>query len=281
MPRTCRKFLVVAIIVGAISGILALINPPQAGASSLFDKANQALGTVLGGSSGKDSTGSDTKDSGANDTGSRGQNAAISALSQGTVSDGLRQALDKGIGTVTAMLGKTDGFNADPVAHIPLPASVQRVQKMLDAAGMGSYGDEIELRMNRAAENTMNDAGEILTDAVSQMTMDDAKGILSGPDDAATQYLRRVSGGKIADKIRPVMENALGDTGALKLYDEMMGQYKSLPMMPDVKTSLTDYATNAAMDGLFHYLAVQEGQIRTDPAKWTTDVLKKVFAAAK
>lgn len=252
-------------------GLLALSQPAQA-ENSFFNSAKKALGTVMGTES--SSSGETTRTTGT-------KNGNLSGLSQGMVDDGLRQALDKGIGTVTAMLGKKDGFNADPVAHIPLPGPVKRAQTLLNKAGMGSYGDEIELRMNRAAESAMDNAGNILIDAVRKMTVADAKAILQGPDDAATRYLQKVSGARIAGEMRPVMNDALSDTGALQLYDQMLGQYDSLPMMPDIKTSLTDYATDAAMKGLFHYLAQQEGEIRNNPGQWTTDVLKKVFSAAR
>ncbi len=77
-----------------------------------------------------------------------------------------------------------------------------------------------------------------------------------------------------------MITDALADTGALSMYDQMVGQYDTLPFVPDLKTSLTDHATDKAMEGLFHYIALQEADIRSDPARWTTDVLKKVFSAA-
>lgn len=241
----------------------ASIAPAQS--QSFFDKAKDALGDAMQ-SSGSGNTSSST-------------GSAISALSSDTVEQGLKQALDIGMELVTSQLGAVDGFNADPVAHIPLPDEVETAQKLLNAAGLGSYADEIELRMNRAAEQTMQDAGDILVNAVSQMTVDDAKGILQGPDDAATQYLRRVSGSDIESRLRPMITDALSDTGALSLYDQMLGQYASLPFVPDLKSSLTDHATDKAMEGLFHYVALQEADIRSDPTRWTTDILQQVFSS--
>ncbi|PKR60424.1 hypothetical protein COO92_03560 [Thalassospira lohafexi] len=256
---------------GAVTFAIAImaggIAPPVM-AQSFFDKAKDALGDVME-QNGSGSTSSGTA-----------SNSAVSALSSDTVEQGLKQALDAGVEAVTAQLGVKDGFNADPVAHIPLPDSVKTAQQLMNKAGLGSYADEIELRMNRAAEDTMSEAGDILVNAVSQMTLEDAKGILSGPDDAATSYLRRVSGSDIEARLRPVITDALADTGALSMYDQMVGQYDTLPFVPDLKTSLTDHATDKAMEGLFHYIALQEADIRSDPARWTTDVLKKVFSAA-
>jgi hypothetical protein len=278
MMLLSRKIALVAGAAFLTAGIVLVAVPAQA-ENSFFSSAKKALGDVISNQSSSGSGASSSSSSSSSSSG--GQNAALSSLSQGVVDDGLRQALDKGIGAVTKMLGAKDGFNADPVAHIPLPDTVKQVQSLLNKAGMGSYGDEIELRMNRAAESAMNNAGSILADAVRKMTVADAKAILQGPDDAATRYLQKVSGTNIANDMRPVMNDALADTGALQLYDQMLGQYDKLPMMPDVKTSLTDYATDAAMKGLFHYLAAQEGEIRNNPGQWTTDVLKKVFSAAQ
>lgn len=249
-----------------IAGLLGTAAIHGATAQSFFDKAKETLGDALNSSGGGATSG--------------GGSSAVSALSSDTVEQGLKQALDVGVGLVTSQLGMTDGFNADPVAHIPLPDSLKSAQKLMTAAGLGSYADEIELRMNRAAEQTMRDAGDILVNAVSQMSVDDAKGILEGPDDAATTYLRRVSGTDIESRLRPVITDALADTGALLLYDQMLGQYDTLPFVPDLKASLTDHATDKAMDGLFHYIALQEADIRSDPTRWTTDILKQVFSAA-
>ncbi|KXJ55791.1 MAG: hypothetical protein AXW12_09690 [Thalassospira sp. Nap_22] len=264
MRKRNSDFLFKTGAVALVMGVMAAGAIVPANAQSFFDKAKEALGDAMN-SSGSVST-------------SGGSGSGVSALSSDTVEQGLKQALDMGVELVTDQLGAVDGFNADPVAHIPLPDEVQTAQKLLSAAGLGSYADEIELRMNRAAEQTMQDAGDILVNAVRQMTVADAKGILQGPDDAATQYLRRVSGTDIEGHLRPMITDALSDTGALSLYDQMLGQYDQLPFVPDLKASLTDHATAKAMDGLFHYIAVQEADIRSDPTRWTTDILKKVFS---
>lgn len=266
MQTKSSFFLTKASTIALVATLMTVSISQTATAQSFFDKAKQALG--------------DAMNSGGSTTGS-GSGTGISALSSDTVEKGLKQALDIGVDLVTNQLGAKDGFNADPVAHIPLPENVKNAQKLLNAAGLGSYADEIELRMNRAAEQTMSDAGDILINAISQMTISDAKGILDGPDDAATSYLRRVSGTDIEGRLRPVITDALAQTGALSLYDQMLGQYAKLPFVPDLKGSLTDHATAKAMDGLFHYIALQEADIRSDPTRWTTDILKQVFSVAK
>ena len=109
------------------------------------------------------------------------------------------------------------------------------------------------------------------------MSIEDAKGILNGPDDAATQYLRRTTGGQLKDSMRPVVDSSLSEVGAIQSYDAMMGEYESIPFMPDAKADITDYALDKTMDGLFYYVAQEEAAIRNNPVERSTELLKKVF----
>lgn len=236
--------------------VLAMV-PLNAGADSLLDNAKSLLNQSLGGSS-------------------AGSTAA--GLSGSEIAEGLKQALEVGSKLIVDNLGSVDGFNADPVAHIPLPAELQKAQKLLSKVGLGSLGDEVELKMNRAAEAAMDESGEVVLNAIQAMTLDDAKGILQGPDDAATQYLMRVGGDDIKARIRPIVDRALAEVGAVDALDRMMEGYDTLPFVPDVKGDLTEHATQKAFDGLFHYIAVEEASIRENPAKRTTDLLQRVFA---
>ena len=201
-----------------------------------------------------------------------------SGLSSSEIIDGLKEALRVGSERVVDTLGAKDGFNTDPVAHIPLPDELKTVQELLSKVGMGGLGDEGELKMNRAAESAMEDSGEIVINAIQSMSIDDAKGILQGPDDAATQYLARISGDDIKAKIRPIVDQALTEVGAVAALDTMMARYKTIPFVPDVKGDLTTHATEKAYEGLFHYVAQEEAAIRENPAKRTTEILQKVFS---
>lgn len=223
-------------------------------AQSFFDQANDLLDSVTGGS-------------------------GAGGLSEKEIISALKDALRIGSDAVTSSLGKSGGYLNDPKVHIPLPDHLQKVQDVLQPLGFGGLGEDVETRMNQAAEAAMPQARTILTDAVSQMTLEDARGILEGPDDAATQYLEKASGSSIENALRPIIDDTLREVGAVQALDSMMGQYDSIPFMPDVKGELTDHASAAALDGLFAYLAVQEADIRKDPARWTTDVLKKVFGS--
>ena len=132
-------------------------------------------------------------------------------------------------------------------------------------------------RLNRGAEAAAPKTKEILINAISEMTVEDAQSIYSGPDDAATQYFRKVSTGELTETIRPIIEQSLQDVGAISLYDSLVSQYKTYPLVPDIKTNLTDYTTDMTLEGLFHYLAEEEAAIRNDPVKRTTEILTTVF----
>ncbi len=200
-----------------------------------------------------------------------------SSLSAADMGGGLKEALRVGTETVVAQLGKADGFNRDSAIHIPLPESMRTVQQTLGKMGMAGMLDDLEIRLNRAAEAATPKAKELFVTAIQSMSIDDAKKIYDGPNDAATQYFKKAMTPGLRDAFRPTVDKALSDAGAVKAYDNAMGQYKSVPMVPDVKADLTNHALDGALSGIFHYVAQEEAAIRTNPAKRTTDVQKKVF----
>jgi len=202
-----------------------------------------------------------------------------SALSVDNIAAGLKDALSVGSETVVKQLGKTDGFNADPAIHIPLPENFKTVRNALDKIGMSSMLDDLELRLNRAAEVATPKAKALFLQSIKEMTLDDAMGIYKGPDDAATKYFQSNMSKPLAETMHPIVENSLSQVGAVQTYNNVIDKYRSLPFVPDVKADLTNYVTERGMNGIFHYLALEEAAIRQNPAKRTTDLLKRVFGA--
>jgi len=198
-------------------------------------------------------------------------------LSQEEIGGGLKEALRVGTETVLAQLGETDGFNSDPAIHIPLPASLDTVQSALERVRLSSLLDDLELRLNRAAEVATPKARELFLQAISNMTLDDVMDVYRGPDDAATRYFQREMSEPLAAEMRPVVEESLADVGAAQSYDAAMDSYNSLPFVPQVDADLTGYVVEKGMEGIFHYLAQEEAAIRSDPIKRTTDLLEQVF----
>lgn len=195
------------------------------------------------------------------------------------IANGLKEALRVGTERVVAQLGVVDGYNADPLIHIPLPGDLQKVHNALDRIGLGAMTTDLELKLNRAAERAAPEAKAVFWNAITAMTLQDVRGIWQGPDDAATQYFRGKMTGPLTDRFTPIVLDAMGEVGAVRSYDRMMAQYQSIPFVPDVKADLTRYTVEQALDGLFTYVAVEEAAIRNDPAKRSTELLERVFGA--
>jgi len=208
-----------------------------------------------------------------------GKTQTSGTLSIDEISSGLKEALRVGTANVVSRLGKTNGFNNDPVAHIPLPENLQTVKRVLDKVGMGAMVDDLELKLNRAAEAATPKAKKLFWQAISEMTLEDAKAIYNGPQDAATRYFEGKMSQPLAKEMRPIVENTLSEVGAVQAYDNVMGQYRALPFVPDVKADLTNHVIDKGLAGIFHYLAEEEAAIRQNPAKRTTELLQRVFGA--
>lgn len=198
-------------------------------------------------------------------------------LSTEEMEKAFKQALTKGSEAVVSRLSVKDGFNADPNIHIPLPSSLKTVQSTLDRFGMGSYMNDVETKLNRAAEAATPQAKALFLDAIKNMTFEDVKKIYEGPQDSATQYLKQKTSPAIKQKMAPIVENTLNEVGAIQAYDKAIDKYKDLPFVPNVKADLLDHVVNEGMNGMFYYIAEEEAAIRKDPLKQSTELLKKVF----
>jgi hypothetical protein len=211
-------------------------------------------------------------------TGSSGASKAAN-LSDGEIGGGLKEALKVASQHVTGQLGKSDGYFKDPAIQIPLPGVLQQVSGPLKSMGMSGMLDELHLKMNRAAEQAAPKALNIFTDAVSKMSINDARGILSGPNDAATQYFKRTTSANLTTAFKPIVDNSLSSVGAVSTFNSVKSQAGSMPLVGSQVGGfdLTDFTVGKALDGLFHYMGVEEATIRTNPAARSTELLKKVF----
>lgn len=252
------------------------------GASALLGGCVTSVGAGGGSSSGVfGSVGLSTNDLGSTLGGLFGGQTSLSDLSALEINQGLKEALSVGTGRVVSQLGRANGFNYDPQIRIPLPSTLAKVDSVLSKVGMNSLTEDLELRLNRAAEAATPKAKVLFMQAISQMTFDDARAILTGPNDAATQYLRRTMGPGLQREMAPIVNNALAEAGAIRAYDAALGQYAKVPFVPNVKADLQSYVVDRALDGIFFYVAQEEQAIRENPAKRSTELLKKVFSAVQ
>ncbi len=206
-----------------------------------------------------------------------GQSTA--ALTIDDISNGLKQALSAGTQQVVNQLGQTDGFNADPVIRIPLPRALVSARKVADKVGMASSFDSLETRLNEAAEKAVPNARRLFLSAISQMTLADARGILQGPDDSATQFFRRTMGNQLSDSMRPIIDNSLSQVGAVRGFQQLLASYRQIPFAPPVEADLTAHVLEKGMQGIWHYIALEERAIRENPIKRTTELMRRVFGS--
>ena len=194
---------------------------------------------------------------------------------------GLREALTQGAAKAVDLLGKQDGFLGNPKVKIPLPESVQKVEGVMRGLGMGKQADELVNAMNRAAEAAVPQARTLLVNSIKQMSVQDAKGILSGGDDAATQYFRRTTSGPLGEKFKPVVKQAMARVKLAEKYDRLAGKASKFGLVREQDAQLENYVTQKTLDGLYLMIAEEEKAIRQDPAGAAGKLAQKVFGALK
>lgn len=202
------------------------------------------------------------------------------SLDDHTIAKGLKEALATGTERAVAAVAKTDGYFGNQLIRILLPDKVRQAADVIGSLGYQQQVDEVVLTMNRAAEKAAPKAAGFFGAAIRQMTVEDAKGILSGGDTAATSFFDRKTRSQLFAAFKPSVATNMDKTGATRAYKDMIGKYNASPLsalttVPPL--DLDTYVTNKALDGLFKMIAEEEKKIRTNPAARTTDVLRKVF----
>jgi hypothetical protein len=207
--------------------------------------------------------------------------AGLSGFSNKDQVGSLKQALTQGAEMAVASLAKENGFLDNDKVRIPLPESLQKADSLLRKFGMGSYADDLVTSMNRAAEAAVPEAKNLLVGAVKKMTVEDAKGILTGGNDAATQYFRKNTDAALNAKFKPIVNKSMQKVKLAEKYDQFAGKGAKLGLVEQRDARLDDYITNKAMDGLFLMMAEQEKAIRANPLQATGSLARKVFSAIK
>lgn len=214
------------------------------------------------------------------EAGKLGQAPAVGAVGAGddkTNVAGIKEALAVGTERAVASLGRKDGYFGNAAVKILMPSSIQKVAEVARMAGYQKQVDEFILSMNRAAEAAAPLASRYFGDAIRDMSVNDARGILTGGNTAATDFFRAKTRDKLYAAFKPVVSQKVGEVGATSAYKNMMGRYESVPMVRSQSLDLDDYVTNKSLDGLFHMVGEEEKKIRTNPVARSTDLLKTVF----
>ncbi len=203
-----------------------------------------------------------------------GQTGALSALD---ADHGLRQALTIGIDQVVGQLGVVGGFLNDEKIRIPLPKTLRKARKLAKPIGMAGPFDDLQARMNHGAENAMPAGKTLLKGAVRDMSVEDAIGIVRGPDDSATQYLRGKMEPSLIEAFSPIIHQTLSESGAMSAAKGLANRYSMGSYADQAEEKLTRHVVSGALDGSFFYLAAQEKLIRSNPGNYASDIIKRVF----
>jgi hypothetical protein len=204
---------------------------------------------------------------------------ALDALSSKDATGGLRAALAQGIDNAVAHLGVPGGFLDNPAVMIPLPPTLEKLDRGLRMVGMGGQADELKATMNHAAEAAVAEAKPLLKQALQRMTVADAKNILTGGEDSATQYFRQATGTTLAARFKPIVANATARLKLASQYDKYAGQAAQFGLIKGDEANLNDYVTAKALDGLFTAMADEERAIRQDPLGQASSLIKRAFGA--
>jgi hypothetical protein len=202
----------------------------------------------------------------------------VAPLTAAEASSGLREALTQGVTRAIELGGSPEGFNSDTDIRIPFPPEAQLVATTLRGLRLGALVDNFENALNHSAETAAAQAKPVFLGAVQNLTIQDALALAaSRQPDAATQLLRSGTEEQLRTTLQPIVKQALDQTGATRLYAEMVNRYNKIPLMTPINAELTPYATQQTVNGLFTLVAQEESRIRLRPAARGTELLKNVF----
>lgn len=203
-------------------------------------------------------------------------------ITQGEAKSGLTEALKIGLISATNLLSEEDGYYGNSLVKIPWPEEAQFVMNAMNTLGMHDKVENVTRSLNRAAEKAAGEALDVFVQSLTQMTFQDAIGIVKGGDGAATEYFKRTTTAILTERFRPVIENSLSSVNATNIWSNTVGIYNNLPIpgKEPVETDLTAFVTRKAMDGLFLMVEKKENEIRHKVSERTSGTLQKVFGYA-
>ena len=207
--------------------------------------------------------------------------ATLDGVTNTEATSGLKQALTDGSAAAVAKLGVENGFLGNPKVKIPLPPALQRIESALRFAGMRKQADDLVVAMNRAAEAAVPEAKTLLVESVRKMSVQDAKGVLTGGDTAATDYFKRTTQSQLTQRFLPIVKKATDRVGLAEQYNSLAGQGVQLGLIKKDQSTIEGYVTQKALDGLYLMIAEQEKAFRQNPLAATSDIVKRVFGAMR
>jgi hypothetical protein len=203
------------------------------------------------------------------------------AASESDSAVAIRTALERGAVAAVNLLGRPDGFLGNPKVRIPLPGALADAAGMLRGIGMGKRIDELETAMNRAAEAAVPQARQLLVATVKALSVEDAVRIVSGGDDAATQFFAGKTRAPLTERFLPIVTRATEKVALAAKYNAVAGRASSMGLLKPEDADVQRYVTRRALDGLYLVIGEEERKIRRDPVGTGSAILKKVFGSLR
>ena len=207
--------------------------------------------------------------------------ASLQSLTESDASAGIRAALERGAIAAVGLLGRTDGFLGNPKVRIELPGFLNDAARFLKATGQQRRVDELVTAMNRAAEAAVPEARTLLVNAVKNMSVEDAKNILGGGDDSATQFFAGKTREPLSQRFLPIVTRATQKVSLADKYNAVAGKASALGLLRKDEANVQQYVTARALDGLYLVIGEEERKIRHDPIGTGSAILKKVFGGLR
>ena len=208
------------------------------------------------------------------------------------ITAGLKEALKTGVLAASSELSASGGYYKNEAYKILLPPEASDIiSNISKIPGGQKMVDDVVLRLNSAAESAAKKSAPIFTDAITKMTLQDAMGILSGGENAATNYLKQTTSLELKNAYRPEIEKALTEplvagisaqdswgllsTNYNKVAQSLVGKLSGMDVMD---TTLDEYVLDEATNALFSRIGIEEAKIRKNPLAYTSSIIKKVFS---
>ena len=198
-------------------------------------------------------------------------------FTENEAADALKETLTQGVEKGVDVLSVKDGFFKNQSVKIPFPPEAKTIFDKLKKMGFQKELNKVVLSINRAAEDAITSASPIFIDAIKNMTINDAINIVKGSETAGTDYLYDNTNVELVEAFKPSIKSSLNKVDATKHWKSIIKTYNKIPFVKKINPDLELYVTQKTIEGLFHILSEEEKEIRKNPQKRTTNILKKVF----
>ena len=210
-------------------------------------------------------------------------NSTLGSMSQTELGKAVKELLQVSADNSLAKLGVNNGFYQNNEVKIPFPPALKKVEDKLKQVGFTNQVNQFTEKLNRSAEDAASGVKEIFKTAITQMTINDALGIIMGNEDAATQYMRKTTTAAITSKVSSVVAKSNEKIKLASYWTPLANKYNTVMMLTggaQVNTDLTQYVTEKAVEGIFKTMAKEEKVIRTKTSARTTSLLQRVFGGS-